>query len=288
MVSKQVYLGMRAGDLDGKPYAKYWNPRMSPMQPQAQQAILHGPEAAELGFPIGEANRLLEPGYLPLENGYTRLNTGQLFVAVLTDMPRVDYKMIDWWFGWHWMESQRYKLWHPRAHVANGAARMVGDDPRLSDREKYLNNPNYITEYIGSELQRVVITFAEPSTYFDVSRFEQANVGTAICGTIALRRPPVRIGHLIHLIRRTEDGCEMRSRFWMGNLQVQGWSPGHPVNRVIGSKQVAQYGLALARGRALLAHCAMEMNHLVSFLPALYGDYHQEAHVGARVGAPVS
>jgi hypothetical protein len=31
-MSRDKYLGMRSGDLDGKPYAKYWNPKMAPMQ----------------------------------------------------------------------------------------------------------------------------------------------------------------------------------------------------------------------------------------------------------------
>src|SRR5215217_7720037 len=127
-MSKKIYLGMQPGDLENKRYAKYWNPRMRPMQPQAQEAVLHGPEAAELGFSVNEANQLLGSGDLPLENGYTRLDTGQVFVAVLTRMPRVDERMIDWWFGWHYMEHQRYKLWHPRAHLANGAQKMIGDD----------------------------------------------------------------------------------------------------------------------------------------------------------------
>src|SRR4051794_7489193 len=251
-MSTQHYLGMRPGDLDNKPYAKYWNPRMGPMQPQAQQAILHGVEAAELGFPVAEANQLLQDGYLPLENGYTRLHSGEVFAAVLTRMPGVDAQMIDWWFGWHYLESQRYKLWHPRAHVANGALKMVSDAPHLSDRDKYLHNPNYVTEYIGSRLQQVTITFAEPSTYFDVSRFPQANVGTVICGTIGLRKAPVKFGVLMHLIRRTEDGCEMRSRFWMGSLAVQSWPLEHPLNRLLGANPLTRYSLPLSMGRDLL------------------------------------
>jgi hypothetical protein len=50
---------------------------------------------------------------------------------------------------------------------------MIGDDPELSDREKYLQNPNYVTEYVGSESVDIVITFSDPSVYFDVSRFDE-------------------------------------------------------------------------------------------------------------------
>lgn len=269
-----AYLGMRPGDLDGRPYAKYWNPEMGPMQEHVQQALLHGAEAPELGFAAGEADRLLEPGSLPLESGFTRLPNGQVFVAVLTKMPGVTAEMIDWWFGWHYMESQRYKLWHPRAHLRNGAKRMIGDDPGLSDREKYLHNPNYVTEYVGASRLEIEITFSDASDFFDTSRFEEAGVGTAICGTVGLQKAPVTIGQLIHLIRETPDGCEMRSRFWLGKIALGDVPGAEPLNRLVGSRFVARRATSLTRGRDLVVHCAMEMNHLASFLPALHADYH--------------
>lgn len=275
------YLGMRTGDLEGKRYAKYWNPEMAPLQEPVQRAVLHGVEAAELGFPVSEANRLLEPGDLPLENGFTRLPNGQLFVAAKTRMPGVTGAMIDWWFGWHAMESQRYKLWHPRAHVANRMERPVGDDPTLSDREKYLGNPNHVTEYVGNDLLDIVITFSEPSAFLDVSRFAEARVTTAICGTVGHPRAPVRIGFLLHLIRETAEGSEMRSRFWLGNIELRGRA--RALNRIAQTPFVARRAATLAMGRDLLVHCGMEMNHLASFLPDLYADYHPEAQA-AGVG----
>ena len=274
IMSREKYLGMQEGDLDNKKYAKYWNPLMSPMQKHTLHAIEHGPEAAELGFPITDANILLKPGYLPLENGFTRLNNGQVFVSVLTKMPKVTGKMIDWWFGWHYLESQRYKLWHPRCHVANKAEKMISDDPNLSDREKYLNNPNYVTEYIGSKLQDILITFSEPATFFDTSQFKNANIGTAICGSIGLQKFPLNFAKLIHLIRETEDGCEMRSRFWLGKPEIRGLDANGAVNKIAGAKFFAKNSVSIEMGKELYVHCAMEMNHLSSFLPELYNDYH--------------
>lgn len=274
---KEQYLGMRAGDLEDKPYAQYWNPQMGAMQSQVQQALTHGVEASELGFPISEANQLLEPGYLALENGYTRLENGQIFVATLTKMPGVSGKMIDWWFGWHYLESQRYKLWHPRCHIANRAEKMISDDPELSDREKYLNNPNFVTEYIGSNLQEIIISFSEPSNFFDVSRFQQAGISTAICGTVGFQRLPLDFGILIHLIRETEDGCEMRSRFWLGKAAIRGVSTNGVLNRIAGSKFVSRHAVPLKMAREMVVHCSMEMNHLASFLPDLYSDYNSSA-----------
>ena len=119
-----VYLGMRPGDLDGKPYSKYWNPEMLPLQPQVRDAAVHGDEAPELGFTMDQADQLMRPGYLPLENGTTKLANGQTFVAVLTHMPRVTGEMFEWWMGWHYMEPQRYKLWHPKAHLSNATQEL--------------------------------------------------------------------------------------------------------------------------------------------------------------------
>ncbi len=274
-MKQERYLGMRPGDLDGKPYARHWNPEMAPMQEHVRHALLHGPEACELGFPITEANQLLEPGYLPLENGYTRLRSGQVFVAVLTKMPRVTSKMIDWWFGWHYMESERYKLWHPRAHVSNGAEKMIGDDPARSDREKYLHNPNYVTEYVGNSLLRINITFSEPSALVDTARFDEARIGTMVCGTVSHPTAPVAIARMIHQIRETDDGCEMRSRFWMGAVALQGAA--RVLDPIVPRGFLARRATSLGQGRDLVAHCAAEMNHLASFLPELYADYRPAA-----------
>jgi hypothetical protein len=273
-MKRDKYLGMRPGDLNEKPYARYWNPEMEAMQDQVQRALLHGAEAAELGFPVTEADQLLEPGYLPLEDGFTRLENGQVFVAALTKMPGVTSEMIDWWFGWHYMESQRYKLWHPRAHVLNGAKRMIGDDPGLSDREKYLHNPNYISEYVGAALLNIEIAFSEASDFRDVSRFEAAGVGTAVCGVVSYQNSPLVFGIIVHLIRETQDGCEMRSRFWLGKIELKGVPAAGILSKVAGSRFIAKRAVPIEQGRDMVVHCAVEMNHLASFLPDLHADYH--------------
>ncbi len=268
------YLGMRPGDLDEKPYAKYWNPEMGSMPSHVQKALMRGVEAKELGFEITDANQLLDPGYLSLESGWTRLESGQVFVSILTKMPKVNGKMIDWWFAWNYMEDQRYKLWHPRAHVSERAEKMLGDDPNLSDREKYLDNPAYVVEYVGGESLDLVITLLDPSHYLDVSRFEEARIGTAICAKCGYTGKGLNFGLLIHLIRETEAGCEMRSRFWLGDIEVT-WLPDKGIlNRIASTKLVAKHAVPLDLGRDMLVHCAMEMNHLASFLPELYSDYH--------------
>jgi hypothetical protein len=271
----RAYLGMRPGDLDGKPFARYWNPEMAPLSDEAREALLHGPEASELGLPLADVNRLLDPGYLAIENGWTRIANGQLFVAVRTPMPGVEPAMIDWWFGWHGVEAQRYKLWHPRAHLHTRMARAIADLPTLTDREKYVRNISYVTEYIGDRLLELAIAFRDPAEYFDTSRFASARIGTAICARTGFATRPFDGGHLIHLIRETGEGCEMRSRFWLGDIQARFLTPENPLNRYLLRNRMIARAAIPPVGRDLVVHCAKEMAHLASFLPALYADYHR-------------
>ncbi|MBW2726419.1 MAG: hypothetical protein JRE71_18725 [Deltaproteobacteria bacterium] len=273
-MKREHYLGMRAEDLVGKPYAQYWNPVMQPLQEQVSHAILHGPEASELGFGIDQADLLVEPGYLPLENGTTKLTCGEIFVAVLTKMPGVTGAMFEWWMGWHYMEHQRYKLWHPRAHVANGTKEMKGDDPALSDREKYLTT-HYVTEYVGNTKQDITISFSDPAEYFsNTSAFAENGITATVCGTVGLQQAPITIGRLIHQIREVEGGSEMRSRFWLAKPEIKGVGRESLLGRLVSSDFVVKRIVDPDLGRDMVVHCGMEMNHLASFLPALYSDYH--------------
>lgn len=269
------YLGMRPGDLDGKPYAKYWNPEMAGLSPDVTQALLQSPFSRNEGLPLSDSPRLLEPGSLPIESGFTQLPTGEMYVAVHTPMPGVSGAMIDWWFGWHSDESQRYKLWHPRAHMKAAMKFSTVDKHDLSDRERYVGNTSYVNEYIGNGMQRLAIQFQPPGEFgLDESRFESASVTTAVCANVGLARAPFNFGKLIHLIREKPDGCEMRSRFWLGKLSWRTLPDSHAVNRLLGSRHISRFAASRDLGHDMVVHCAMEMAHLASFLPELYADYH--------------
>lgn len=245
------------------------------MQPHVAEAVLHGEQPGALGFGLEDADRLLEPGYLPLENGFARLSTGQVQVAVRTQMPGVTGAMFEWWMGWHTMEHQRYKLWHPLAHLANGTREMRGDEPGLSDREKY-RTTHFVSEYIGDQVEHITITFSDPREYFSATADLSAGETTAlVCGRVDLQTPDVTIGHLIHQIREREDGTEMRSRFWLGRPQLNGLGARNPINRLLGSALVRRLLTPSDLGRLMVVHCGMEMNHLASFLPELYAVYHR-------------
>jgi hypothetical protein len=57
---------------------------------------------------------------------------------------------IDWWFGWHSDEPQRYKLWHPRAHVhAQWGAEGTKDAPDRPDLADLAASGNLRGRHIG-------------------------------------------------------------------------------------------------------------------------------------------
>ena len=179
--------------------------------------------------------------------------------------------MIDWWFGWHGAETARYKLWHPQAHLYTQWRYERTEVAGLSDRQKYIGNTSYVDEYVGPAIQRLAIRFCAPSEFgLDEDAFAAAGISTAICARVGFSDKPVDSGYLVHLIRETPTGCEMRSRFWLGEAHVRVLPDSNPIDRLLQTRYVRGLILPKRLGSHLLVHCAEEMNHLASFLPALY------------------
>ena len=156
---------------------------------------------------IEDLNQLLEPGYQEMETGYYRLENGQIHVAALTRMPRCNGEMVNWWFGFL-DNTEKYKLWHPDDHL------LLEWDDKFSPGN-YIGATMTIKENMGNVILDGKIRFVEPSIFFDTSRFEEANVGTVICGDGYGLEMDKQVGQIIHFVRNTDFGCEMRSRFWI-------------------------------------------------------------------------
>ena len=202
---------------------------------------------------LDDANQLLEPGYLELESGYRRLDDGQLHVAAWTTMPRCQGKMVEWWFG-YLETTEQYKWWHPQDHVF---CEWVGE----RGTGRFIGGTHNVHEYIGGELQKLRIHFVEPSTYLDADRLEKAGITAAICARVGLLDAPVWAGHLMHLCRDTVYGCEMRSRFWLGDADPEAIAPDAAAREQLFPDRT---------GAALQQHCHEEMTYLAGFLPDLY------------------
>lgn len=216
---------------------------------------------------IQDANQLLDQPYQAMETGWKRLENGQALVAGRTHMIACSGKMIEWWFGFvHHIEE--YLWWHPRDHVWSG-----WDGERGTGR--YLGGSHLVHEYIGKDLYKLRINWRDPATVLDTSRFAEQNISQVMYGRIGdLESPkenPLWFGHLVHLIQDTPDGCVMRSRFWLGDIEGMDREITPELRRSVATD-------ALAVG--LLQHCCEEMSILASFLPKLYELYHRPAETG--------
>ena len=105
------------------------------------------------------------------------------------------------------------------------------------------------------------IRFRDPSDLLDTSRFDEAGVSGVICARTGLLEPPIWGGHVIHLCRDTEDGCEMRSRFWLGDMDPPG---------LASTRDMRIQLFPDTMGQSLLTHCMEEMRILAALLPDLY------------------
>jgi hypothetical protein len=281
--SENRYLGYRPED-ERKPWAHYMQARSLPVQPHVHEAIAAGPASGEFGPRLSElADYLNKPGYRHLETGWTVNGDGHLVVAILTDMPGVTGAMWDWWFGWHSADSSRYKLWNPDAHQFA----VMGEDrngPEVNDRHRYEGNVSYINEYVGAESRPLAIRFVDRDRYGFTAKPGEAII-VANAGTPML---PLSNGWLVHQVRTTGTGSEMRSRFIFGDIRVlnlptsavEGWGgkamTAAPLRAAAGAvlPRLLKGKTPVSMTLPLLQHCATEMNHLATFLPDLYQEFH--------------
>jgi hypothetical protein len=265
-------LGIRAGDLDGKWYAKFWNPKMAPLPGRIKDALLLGPQAWPLGLELADAARLTQSGHQALESGFCVNDDGAVHVAVLTRMPRVSPAMWDWWFAWHGRETQRYKLWHPAAHIYSEWCRPeTSEAGHAFDRDGYVGGTCFVDEYVGGKLGQLSIQFLPPADLgFDRRDLSDPDQATAICARVGLSSLPLDWGYLIHSVRRVDDGAEMRSRFWMGGTYVAVQSGREPLTEEMRKMAEGLSRLGAEQAYGLLVHCSQEMNHLAEFLPDIY------------------
>ena len=214
-----------------------------------RDAIGAGPRDDVEGMNLENLADLLRPGYLPLETGFAICPNGELSIAIRTSWPGTTPEMVDWWFGWHLARTERYKLWHPQAHLFAQPRYDFSNVPEMSDRERYIGNTSWVDEYIGPLPTRLAITFHDPSEIgLDAGVLDDANYGTVVCATTGSsdHETGAQTGRLVHAVRRTENGCEMRSRF------------------------ILPAGTPDLLGPLLIDHCYTEMAHLAGFLPRLH------------------
>ncbi|MCW3465091.1 DAPG hydrolase family protein [Chitinophaga nivalis] len=201
-----------------------------------------------------EANQLLEPGYLPFEAGYKRLDNGILLVAARSSIMQVTGKMIDWWFSYV-QHTEQYKWWHEEDHVFSD---WIGE----RGTGKYIGGTHIAYEKLGGDtIHKLKINFLDPAELLDTSRFAASGVSTAIHARLGEAGKKGWTAKMVHFVRDTPYGCEMRSRFWLGCFEDIDLANDYDTRVAVYPDEI---------GYGLQKHCHEEMSNLGIFLPALY------------------
>jgi len=261
-----------------EPYAKYYNRKKAKIPSKVIADIQNSPYHSEDALLFEKINDLLNPGYLPVENGYCFMPDGSVFVAVLTEMQKVTGEMLDWWFWWHPINPLRYRMWYPETHFGTTLDVDQYEYKRRNGPycQRYWNTTNYPVEDIGIGKDKLSITFVPPSDFgFDESRFDKANVATAICGIVGSVSKKLRQHtYMCHFVRKKGSGVEMRSRFWIGSkVLISGLSEKSIINKLINKKVAKKLLLPKKVGFAMALLCTQEYNNLAEILPELYDKY---------------
>ncbi|KNG82474.1 hypothetical protein ANOM_009533 [Aspergillus nomiae NRRL 13137] len=252
--TSKYYLGYTKADFE-KPFAKYWRPHVAPISDEVQKGVSSSPFAAALAYDAHEAGYYMsQPGYQEMENGYAVSLNGTVMLTARTEIPDINGEMYDWWFGWHLVESARYKLWNPVAHQYAWRYPNSLDWTNKTYAERYINTASFIDEYIGNDASKLTIAFIDPAKLgFDKSNWDAVGIETVVAAHIVTGAHVTsgfdNASYLVHQVRRLPDGSrELRSRFWL-----------------------AKYTTEIAHD--LIVHCNIEMQHLNTVLPAIFAEF---------------
>ncbi|MEM7327500.1 MAG: hypothetical protein AAF437_02095 [Pseudomonadota bacterium] len=191
-----------------------------------------------------------------------RLPNGIYEVSALTPMPGVTPEMVRWWFADYMQTSEHYQRWYPGAHVWMDWENKVPGE--------YVGASHLVHEYIGDDMQKLRIQFVPPEDILRDVALRDGDV--AVCAKPGLLEQPINGGQMCHIIRATEDGAEMRSRFWLGMVAKRDGNEqvGSIEGMVANTYLARKLGVSKAAAVDLMNHCTEEMSILAGFLPDLY------------------
>lgn len=255
------------------PYAHFYHRQSAKINASVLESIRNGDHRPADALAFDNKNDLLQPAYLPIENGHCRLRDGSFFVAVRTEMPNVTGEMIDWWFDWHPHDALRYRIWFPETHFGT---RFQRDQECAAGDLPYWHTTHFPVEDIGLGVEEVIIRFVPPSEFgFDVDRFEESDIETIVCGYVgSVGRRMTEHTRMCHLVRRFEGGVEMRSRFWMGaEVKFHPFIGSSVLEYLVNNKIARRMLMPSKTGLCMAFHCAQEYSNLGEILPELFNSF---------------
>ena len=193
---------------------------------------------------------------------FRRHPNGVYEVSAHTLMPGTTPEMVRWWFADYMQTSEHYKRWHPTAHLWM--------DWENKTPGEYVGASHLVHEYIGEDLSKLRIQFVPAKKILGETSFREDDI--AVCALPGLLEKPLYGGKMCHIIRRTDDGAEMLSRFWLGLVAKRdGNETTASIEGLLGNTYLARkIGIRKSSAINLMNHATEEMGYLAEFLPGLY------------------
>jgi hypothetical protein len=213
-----------------------------------RQSGANGETAGLSGIALvrAELARLLETYRLPMEAGYRTLEDGMRMIASIHHVPNVNGAMVEWWLRRR-KTDEEFRMWHPKEHV-----HWEWDEKLRAGIAHHL---------IDGEIEKTKGQARDAADYFDTSSFAEHGVSAAICARGGPADTDGWGGHLVHLCRDTDYGCEVRTRLFIGDFD--------PAPNAVMRSIMLRF-ISDERARWLMRHQSEEYVYLSQFLPALY------------------
>lgn len=168
-----------------------------------------------------------------LRNGVARRADGSLFVATAVAFPGVDTAAFAWWFSAGCPGDEEYRTWHPEDHVS-GHFVTAGDssaDGEPLPGEPWAGLEHVVVEALGAKFggrpQSLRIKFKPTAAYgLDRAALQGARCDVALAARVCVRDAALGwldVGHFLHFTQPLPGGAagfELRSRFWLGDVDL--------------------------------------------------------------------
>jgi len=195
-------------------------------------------------------NYMLDPSLIEVENGYCKLPSGGGYISALHKMPGVTFEMYKWWLDWWIHDELRYKIWCPKAHYNSGFMWSFED---CEEDVFLMSSLRQTPEAIGLDVEKMKKS--------KLLMADGANATSLLRNSDRKTKPIPTI--VMHFVYETEEGIDIRSRFWKGYQAI-----GNSIVCVLEEEQkVSSESL-----NKLLEHNCMEMSTLRDILPSLYAE----------------
>jgi hypothetical protein len=260
----------------GKPYEHYFNGDLC-LHDEVLPALRQPMDPANAIRPDRDGmNSLLDSGYHAVENGYCELPNGMGYVASRIPFPGCSAEMLHWWYWWCAVEPARFTLWYPYNHIAaEPSDRSVLTRPGLTNEQRHIGTTQYVNQYVGPKRTRVALHYLDPAQLgFDTCRFTEAGIVGHSCSRGRLRRLAIEAVTIVHLARRTDEGFELRSRYWFGHdIRLRAFGRSVPLDGVAARLGIRRQVGGEQAAYEQLHHHLIEFTHLSTFLAAIHGEF---------------